>query len=784
MKSINLPTMTPRFILVRHLLILAFIYAYSMSTHAADTLQVIVIGAHPDDCDICAGGTAIQWAKMGHQVKFLSLTNGDAGHQSMGGGALARRRRAESQEVARRLGIAEYEVLDNHDGELVPSLEVRKQVIKAIREWKADVVILPRPNDYHPDHRNTGLVVQDAAYMVIVPNVVTEVPPLEKNPVFLYCRDRFSKPNPFSPDIAVDIDAVYDQKTYALDAHQSQFYEWLPWTAHRLDEVPSDPVERLNWLGKIRKRTITEEIRHSLTRWYGPERGPWTSQAEAFEICEYGNQPTVTEIHELFPMLPNPARDISGITALSATDIVIDGHLREAFYDKAPPLFLQNSLDPDDLVPSTYQSFAQVGYDKNYLYIAFTCFDTDIYSTFTKRDQRLWEQEVVEVFIDTDDNPNDYVELEVSPANILYDSWIDDPRNITSETADFNLDDIHTAVQVFGTLNERNDQDRKWTVEMAIPLTELSSEGTMDTREWRINLYRINNDAYGPRLMAYSPTGGSFHQPDKFTSILIDPASEEEWRPLFNGQDLKDWRVKIRGYELDDNYAGTFGVQDGAMTVSYDEYEGDYNSRFGHIFYNEPFSYYRIKVEYRFRGNQISGGPGWAFRNSGIMLHCQDPESMKTEQDFPVSIEAQLLGGNGKDPRSTMNLCTPGTNVVMNGELITTHCLNSGSETFHGDGWVTAEALVLGDSIIRHFVNGEQVIEYGSPQYGGGNVSPADPGFSPGTPLAKGYISLQSESHPIEFRRVELLNLDGCMDPEAINYKSYYIKSKPEDCRY
>lgn len=175
-------------------------------------LQVIVIGAHPDDADLCAGGTASLWASMGHQVKFLSLTNGDAGHQSMGGGALAIRRRAEAKESARRLGIAEYEVLDNHDGELMPTLEVRMQVIRRIRRWNADVVIIPRPNDYHPDHRNTGLVVQDAAYMVIVPNVASDTPPLKKNPVFMYCQDRFQKPNPFEADVVVNIDGVIEKK--------------------------------------------------------------------------------------------------------------------------------------------------------------------------------------------------------------------------------------------------------------------------------------------------------------------------------------------------------------------------------------------------------------------------------------------------------------------------------------------------------------------------------------------------------------------------------------------
>ena len=215
---------------------LFFLLCFSCSIYAQEKpLQIIVIGAHPDDCDIDAGGTAALWASMGHNVKFLSLTNGDAGHQSMGGGALAKRRRAEAQESARRLGIAEYETLDNHDGELIPSLDVRLQVIRRIRRWKADIVIIPRPNDYHPDHRNTGLVVQDAAYMVIVPNVASDTPPLEKNPVFLYSHDHFQKPNPFEPEIAVNIDPVFERKIDGMDAHVSQFYEWLPWTSQSLD---------------------------------------------------------------------------------------------------------------------------------------------------------------------------------------------------------------------------------------------------------------------------------------------------------------------------------------------------------------------------------------------------------------------------------------------------------------------------------------------------------------------------------------------------------------------
>src|SRR5689334_9139684 len=204
------------------------------------TLHVIAFGAHPDDCDIRAVGTAMKYVALGHKVKFVSVTNGDAGHQAEGGGALAKRRRAEAQESGRRSGIGEYEVLDNHDGELVPSVPVREQIIRAIRKWNADIVLAPRPNDYHPDHRYTGVLVQDAAYMVVVPNVAPDTPPLRKNPVFLYYEDHFQKPAPFRPDVVVNIDETFEKKIDALDAHESQVYEWLPWVDGKLDEVPRD----------------------------------------------------------------------------------------------------------------------------------------------------------------------------------------------------------------------------------------------------------------------------------------------------------------------------------------------------------------------------------------------------------------------------------------------------------------------------------------------------------------------------------------------------------------
>ncbi len=273
--------------------------ALAAASTSAEPIQVIAIGAHPDDCDIKAGGLAAKYAAAGHKVKFVSVTNGDAGHQSEGGGMLAARRRAEAEESGRRLGI-EYEVLDNHDGELVPSLEVRMQIIRQIREWDADVVIAPRPNDYHPDHRYTGILVQDASYMVTVPNLASDTPPTKKNPLFLYFSDRFSRPQPFQPDIVVSIDDVIEKKYAALDAHVSQFYEWLPWHAGRLDEVPRDPAGRLAWLKAARGFAISDTWREAARARYGAAADS-IERAEAFEITEYGLQPSEEQIRRLVP---------------------------------------------------------------------------------------------------------------------------------------------------------------------------------------------------------------------------------------------------------------------------------------------------------------------------------------------------------------------------------------------------------------------------------------------------------------------------------------------------
>ena len=262
---------------------------------------MIVIGAHPDDCDMDAGGTALLFASMGHRVKFISLTNGEAGHYSIGPKELAEIRLAEAKEAGRRFGV-EYTVLDNPDGTLMPTYENRLDVIREIRKWNADIVIAPRPNDYHPDHRYTGILVQDAAYMVIVPSIAPDTPALQKNPVFLYSEDGFQKPSPFEPDIAIDIDAVFDKKIYAMAAHASQYFDWLPWTAGSLDQVPESEEERLAMLANWRPLKPDQSTLESLQKWYGA-RAAEIEHAEGFEICEYGRQPSDDELKQLFPML-------------------------------------------------------------------------------------------------------------------------------------------------------------------------------------------------------------------------------------------------------------------------------------------------------------------------------------------------------------------------------------------------------------------------------------------------------------------------------------------------
>ena len=259
---------------------------------------------------------------------------------------------------------------------------------------------------------------------------------------------------------------------------------------------------------------------------------------------------------------------------------------------------------------------------------------------------------------------------------------------------------------------------------------------------------------------------------------------EKEWLPLFNGRDLEGWTPKITGHALGDNFADTFRVEGGVLKVAYDGYER-FDNRFGHLFYRRSFSHYVVAVEYRFVGRQAPGGPDWAFRNSGVMIHGQPAASMRKDQDFPISIEVQLLGGRGSGDRPTANLCTPGTHVVMNGALVTEHCINSKSKTFHGDEWVRVEVEVHGNGLVQHRVNGDLVLRYERPQIGGEVVSNFDPSVKQdGKLLSEGTISLQSESHPVEFRKVELLDLVGCTDAKALNYKSYFEKSDPGACRF
>lgn len=235
--------------------------------------------------------------------------------------------------------------------------------------------------------------------------------------------------------------------------------------------------------------------------------------------------------------------------------------------------------------------------------------------------------------------------------------------------------------------------------------------------------------------------------------------AQKGWINLFNGKDLKDWNVKIAKHNYNENFGNTFYVADGMLKVRYDSYQ-NFAQQYGHIFYKKPFSHYLLRIEYRFTGEQAAGGEGWAIRNSGVMLHSQDPSTMLQNQDFPISVEAQLLGGNGKDERPTGNVCTPGTTIEIKDKLFTPHCLNSNSKTYHDDQWVTAEFLVLGDEIIKHIINRDTVLTYTKPKIGGGNVSNYDPKIKvDGKALTSGYIALQSESHPVEFRLVKLFDL-------------------------
>lgn len=254
--------------------------------------------------------------------------------------------------------------------------------------------------------------------------------------------------------------------------------------------------------------------------------------------------------------------------------------------------------------------------------------------------------------------------------------------------------------------------------------------------------------------------------------------NEPGWTELFNGKDLKDWIIKIKDHPLNDNWSNTFRVEDGLMKVRYDAYD-NFNRQYGHIYYKQPFSYYLLEIEYRFTGEQAKAGEGWALRNSGAMLHCQPPQTIAVNQDFPISLEMQFLGGNGTEARTTANLCTPGTNVVLKDKLFTPHCVNSTSKTYHGDQWVRAEALVLGDSLMQHIVEGDTVLSYQQPQYDGRDEWVKKAGYK-GTDLIRGgYISLQSESHPVDFRNVRLFNLDPYKNnPEKLRQVLQQLKER------
>jgi hypothetical protein len=279
-------------------------------------------------------------------------------------------------------------------------------------------------------------------------------------------------------------------------------------------------------------------------------------------------------------------------------------------------------------------------------------------------------------------------------------------------------------------------------------------------------------------------------------AALSKESSKEEWVSLFNGKDLTGWDIKITGLPIGRNYNNTFRVEDSTLRIVYDKYDS-FDNKFGHLYYQTPYSYYLLRFQYRFTGNQTPGGADWNVRNSGVMVHSQSAQSVELNQDFPVSLEDQLLGGlsDGK-ARPTGNICTPGTQVHMQGTLRTDHCISSSSKTYDGDQWVSAAILVLGDSIVKQIIEGDTVLIYEKPQVGGGFVGKSHSWTKAnimdsaawiakdGTPLKEGYIALQAESHPIDFKKIELLNLVGCMDPKATNYKSYYIKADNTQCKY
>jgi 3-keto-disaccharide hydrolase len=272
-----------------------------------------------------------------------------------------------------------------------------------------------------------------------------------------------------------------------------------------------------------------------------------------------------------------------------------------------------------------------------------------------------------------------------------------------------------------------------------------------------------------------------------FQCVSLKTSSEKDsWENMFNEKDIDNWTTKIHHYEVGDNHGDTFRVDKDLIKVRYDNYEGDFNDRYGHLYYNRPYSYFHLSMEYRFVGELHPGAPSFTIMNSGIMFHSQDPRTMPKEQDWPISVEMQFLAGvtEGRS-RPTGNMCSPGTDVVYQGKVDPRHCINSTSETYFGDQWVRAELIVLGDSLVTHLINGKEVLQYTKPQIGGGVANRYDPKMKvDGKLLKEGFIALQSEGQPIDFRKIKIRNLKGCKDPKAVNYGNHFVKSDPGVCIY
>lgn len=289
----------------------------------------------------------------------------------------------------------------------------------------------------------------------------------------------------------------------------------------------------------------------------------------------------------------------------------------------------------------------------------------------------------------------------------------------------------------------------------------------------------------------FTKTKGIFKNSIVFVWVLLctfwAQGQDDDWQVLFNGDDLRGWTTKIHHYDVGDNYGDTFRVEDSMIKVRYDQYEGDFNDRYAHLYYDEPFSHFHLSMEYRFLGEVHPGAPVFVEKNSGVMYHSEDPRKMLKEQNWPISVEMQFLAGveEGKS-RPTGNMCSPGTDVVYQGKIDPRHCISSSSKTYFGDQWVKAELIVRGDSVVTHIINGETVLEYTKPQLGRtGVVKGARPEMDKkGELLKEGFIALQSEGQPIDFRRIKIKNLKGCMDPKAKNYKKYFIASDPDSCVY